>query len=287
MRPRCSMSIARMSNGFAVRGMRTPCRQSSRFRVSTTNGPNWRYEWRGVSAVMIVRLVHGAGENGQNLVDFNSFHNFSSLPTRLDPAVTVRSRSVACTLEGGECPMDARRGLTIVAVAIAAMSASAASVSAQIITATVSGSVRDGTGAALPGATVTLESEKRGTKLDDAVTTANCDFVFPNVAADAYVIQASLDGFKTLRRAGITVSPGDRLVVPALVLEVGALAETVTVTAESPLIQLGSGERSFTVATESVQNLPISNRSFVQLASIAPGVGGGTNPARIGGGGAN
>jgi len=175
----------------------------------------------------------------------------------------------------------------ILAAAVAIL-AHALVASAQVTTATVSGSVRDSTGGALPGATVTLTSETRGTRLADTVTNANGDFVIPNVTADAYVIQVSLDGFKLLRRSGIAVSPGDRLVVPALVLEVGALAETVVVTAESPLIQLGSGERSFTVTTESVQNLPISNRSFVQLATIAPGVAGtGTNPARIGGGGAN
>src|SRR5207244_11400330 len=116
----------------------------------------------------------------------------------------------------------------------------------------------------------------------------NGDCLFPDVTADTDVVQVTVDGFKTLKRSGIKVSPGDRMVMGTLTIEVGALAETVLVTAESPVVQLGSGERSFTVTTEAVQNLPISNRSFVQLATIAPGVAGtGTNPARIGGGGAN
>src|SRR5439155_19997838 len=64
--------------------------------------------------------------------------------------------------------------------------------------------------------------------------------------------------------------------------------ETISVVSELPLLQTQSAERSFTIATESVQNFPISNRSFVQLATIAPGVAGtGTNPARLGGGGQN
>ena len=161
-------------------------------------------------------------------------------------------------------------------------------VTAQIVNATVSGSVRDTTGSALPGAAVTLISDTRGTRLADVFSNPNGDFVVPNVTPDTYTIQVTLDGFKTLRRSGIVVSAGDRAVLSAMTLDVGSLSETVTVTAEVRLIQAGSGERSFTVNTESVQNLPISNRSFVQLATIAPGVAGtGNNPARIGGGGAN
>jgi hypothetical protein len=184
--------------------------------------------------------------------------------------------------------MIARTSITILAATTIALGAITAPATAQITTATVSGSVRDTTGGALPGATITLVSETRGTRLADVVTNSNGDFVFPNVTADTYIVQVTMAGFKTLKRSGIKVSPGDRMVMGTLTIEVGALAETVMVTAESPVIQLGSGERSFAVTTESVQNLPISNRSFVQLATIAPGVAGtGTNPARIGGGGAN
>ena len=56
-----------------------------------------------------------------------------------------------------------------------------------------------------------------------------------------------MDGFKTVRRQGINVSGGDRVVGPALTLEVGGATETVNVTAEAPLIQAQSGERSFAV----------------------------------------
>src|SRR4029079_10826103 len=62
------------------------------------------------------------------------------------------------------------------------------------------------------------------------------------------------------------------------------LAETVQVTSEAALVNTQSGERSFTITTESVENLPIANRSFTALASLAPGV---TGTTRIGGGGGN
>ena len=99
-----------------------------------------------------------------------------------------------------------------------------------------------------------------------------------------------MDGFKTIERSGITVSPGDRVALPTLTIEVGGLEETVTVAGESPLIQSRTGERSFTVTTDSVQNLPISNRSFTSLTALAPGVDQPTNsnnPGRLGGGGSN
>ena len=158
---------------------------------------------------------------------------------------------------------------------------------AQMTTGTVIGAVRDSTGAVVPGATVALVSESRVRQVGETVTDATGDFVLPNVEADTYTIQVSLEGFKTLRQTGIDVSPGDRLRLPALVIEVGTLTETVQVTGETPLIQASSGERSFTVPTTSVENLPISNRNFTALALLTPGVesGGAATARRIGGGG--
>ena len=88
-----------------------------------------------------------------------------------------------------------------------------------------------------------------------------------------------LTGFKTTTRSGVTVSPGDRVTVPALVLQLGALKEVVQVKAEAALIQANSAERSFTVDTAAVTNLPVQGRSFTQLAALAPGV---TGTTRIG-----
>lgn len=158
---------------------------------------------------------------------------------------------------------------------------------AQVTSATVSGSVKDAQGGVLPGARVTLISETRGTQLSDVFTNLTGDFVVANVPPDRYTVQITMDGFKMLQRDGLLVNTGDRLGLGTITIDVGALAETVLVKGESPLIQTQSGERSFTIATEAVANLPIANRSFVGLASMAPGVGSGNNPARIGGGGAN
>ena len=70
-------------------------------------------------------------------------------------------------------------------------------------------------------------------------------------------------------------------------LDVGALAETVSVTGEASAIQASSGERSFTVSREAVENLPVASRSYMALAVLSPGVTLDNNntPVRLGGGG--
>jgi hypothetical protein len=158
------------------------------------------------------------------------------------------------------------------------------SIGAQITTGTITGTIKDTQGGVMPGATVTLISDTRGTKSTPVVTSGSGDFVFPNVAADTYTIQVEMPSFKTLKRSGVTVSPGSRAALGDLTIEVGGTSEVIDVRGEAPVIQATTGERSFTVTTESVQNLPIANRGFSALASLAPGVSG-TN--RLGGGGAN
>ena len=70
----------------------------------------------------------------------------------------------------------------------------------QITTGTIVGTIKDPQGGVIPGATLTLTSESRGTQLVDATTNASGDFVFANVPPDRYTIQVAMDGFKTLRR---------------------------------------------------------------------------------------
>ena len=110
-------------------------------------------------------------------------------------------------------------------------------------------------GAAIPGALVGFMEPNQGQpqRVHDR---RPGNYTFPNVTPDTYTIEVVLSGFKTAKRAGVAVSPGDRIVVPAVVLEIGQLQEVVQVKAEAPLVKASSGERSFTVTTDAVQNLP-------------------------------
>jgi len=160
---------------------------------------------------------------------------------------------------------------------------------AQITTGTVSGNVKDPTGGVIPGATVVLTSETRGTT-SVAVTNETGNFVFPNVAPDTYTVEVTLQSFKTVRFPGVAVSGGDRVGIPPVTLAPGALAETVTVIAESPLVQTQSGERSFAITSNQIENLPIARGNFTSLTAFTPGVvatGASAGGTRLGGAGQN
>jgi hypothetical protein len=168
--------------------------------------------------------------------------------------------------------------------------ATATPISAQITTGTVMGTIKDPQGGVIPGATIVLVSEARGTRSAPAVTNGSGDFVVPNVTADRYTIEVMMDGFKTLTRRGVAVSGGDRVAVPALTLEVGGATETVNVSAEAALVQSSSGERSFAISTEQIENLPINHGNFTSLTALTPGVVSGGPSAggtRLGGAGQN
>ena len=141
--------------------------------------------------------------------------------------------------------MKGRSALLVLGVFLALVLGWGPPVLAQVTTGNVFGTVKDTQGGVLPGATVVLTSETRGTKIAPVVTNETGDFVVPNVTADTYTVEVSMQGFKTLLRKGVAVSGGDRVQLGSLVLEVGTLTETVQVTGETPLVQASSGERSF------------------------------------------
>src|SRR5262249_3763917 len=140
---------------------------------------------------------------------------------------------------------------------------------------TVTGTIKDSTGGVVPGATVVLLSESKGTRSVPAITNATGDYVFPNITADTYTIEVALTGFRAVSRAGIIVSAGERVSVPILTLEPGGTQEAVTVVAESPMIQMSSGERSFAISAEQIENLPINRSNFTSVIVFTPGVASG------------
>ena len=165
-----------------------------------------------------------------------------------------------------------RIACSIIACLIVALFLLPPSAPAQITTGTISGRIVDATGGVIPGASVILVSETRGTKTAPVSTNQTGDYVFPNVAADTYSIEVTLSGFKTTRRTGVVVSGADRVGVPPLTLEVGGTVETVTVSAEAALIQTQSGERSFAITTSQIESLPVQRGNFTSVMALTPGV---------------
>ena len=133
--------------------------------------------------------------------------------------------------------MSGVRRLRICVMALAVLGTVASSATAQLTTGSVGGTVKDAQGGVIPGATVTLLSETRGTRSVPVLTSATGDFVFPNLPADTYTIEVEMPSFKTLKQTGITVNPGPQVAVGTLTLQIGGATETVSVKGESPLIQ--------------------------------------------------
>src|SRR5437870_3271728 len=128
--------------------------------------------------------------------------------------------------------MFLKRNLGRLGAVLIVVSTIAGAASAQILTGTVVGTVKDAQGGVIPGATVTTISATRGTRSTPVVTSATGDFVVPNVTADTYTVEVSMPSFKTLQRPGINVSAGERVSVGSLVIEIGGTSETVEVKGE-------------------------------------------------------
>ena len=141
---------------------------------------------------------------------------------------------------------------------------------AQTTSATVSGVVQDSQGGVLPGVTVTMTSRTQGNAMT-AVTDDGGRFVFPIVRPDTYTMQVTLQGFKTLERTNVVVSANDRLAIGALTLEVGALSEEVSVTGRVVELQSASGERSFTLESETLKNIANNGRALFNFVTLVPG----------------
>ena len=134
--------------------------------------------------------------------------------------------------------------------------------------ATITGQVTDSTGAAIPNATVVVKNVSTGVERQAQSNEDGNYTVFPLIPGD-YTITVEQQGFKKYVQ-NLTLNARDRRPV-AVVLEVGALTETVTVTDEAPLIQDSSTSQSLVSGTQVIE-LPLNNRNFLKLTELIPGV---------------
>ncbi|PYQ17787.1 MAG: hypothetical protein DMF79_16635, partial [Acidobacteria bacterium] len=160
---------------------------------------------------------------------------------------------------------------TVVAFVGALLLAAHAPLEAQTTSASVSGSVKDSQGGALPGAAVTLTSRTQGGALT-ATTDSEGRFVFAIVRPDAYTLKISMAGFKTLERANVVVNANDKFSAGVVALQVGDMTEEISVLARVSELQAQSGERSFTLENEALKNIANNGRSVFTFATLVPGV---------------
>jgi Carboxypeptidase regulatory-like domain len=175
-----------------------------------------------------------------------------------------------------------RSKATVLIIFSAALFFAVSSSNAQDIVGRISGTVTDPSGAAIPGAKVTIVNE--ATKSARQLTADQSGyFVADQLPAGSYAVTGENTGFKKTTRSGNVVTAGGRLTVD-LALQIGAQTETVFVTAVGETANTTSGEISTTVTGEQVKNLALNQRHYETLVGLVPGAvlqGSGTNPAAL------
>ena len=143
-------------------------------------------------------------------------------------------------------------------------------VSAQVVGATISGTVVDPSGAKISGAEVTVKNVE--TAISTTTTTkAEGLFDIPNLQPGNYEVLVTAPGFSTLLRKGIVLNVGQELILN-LNMQVGGVNQQVTVTAEAPTVNLANATIGGLVNERTVEELPLNGRSWTDLAVLEPGV---------------
>ncbi len=148
---------------------------------------------------------------------------------------------------------------------------SAAAGYSQQATGTISGSVRDASGAAISSAELKLVSVATGAQRQTPADEAG-NFVFSSMLPGEYRLTVQSAGFKSFERKGVILTASERLSVGALTLEVGSVEERVTVMAQGAAVQTVSAERSAAITGTQVENLLLYGRSVASLVALSPGV---------------
>ncbi len=134
-------------------------------------------------------------------------------------------------------------------------------------TAQISGTVKDESGGVLPGATVTVTQMATGFSRT-VVTDENGFFVLPNLPIGPYRLEVSLSGFRTYQQTGLVLQVNSSPVIN-VVLALGALEESVTVEAASPLVETRNPGVGTVVENERILALPLDGRQVTDLILVS------------------
>jgi hypothetical protein len=133
---------------------------------------------------------------------------------------------------------------------------------AQTAEATISGVITDATGGALPGVSVTATHGQTGQR-HGATSNAEGVYALRSLPIGPYVIEAELSGFHRYRGEGLTLTTGATVPLD-IKLSIGELTDTVTVSAEAPLLSARTSEMSQLIESRSVEGMPLGAAAVVQ-----------------------
>jgi hypothetical protein len=142
--------------------------------------------------------------------------------------------------------------------------------SGQTATGEIAGTVRDSTGAVLPGVTLTITHQASGQQRQLA-TDANGNYRVPALPVGEYSIKAELPDFKTQLRQGVVLQVGRQAQID-LTMEVGSIEQAIRIDASAPPIQTANAELSEIIDNARVTMLPLNGRRFVDLTLLSDNV---------------
>jgi hypothetical protein len=142
--------------------------------------------------------------------------------------------------------------------------------SAQANSGEIDGVVTDAQGGVLPGASISAVHLESGYRLERLTDVSGRFFLAP-LPVGRYDISITLSGFRSLTQRGVIVLVGQRIHLP-LTLQIGQILDSITVTAEAPMLNAASAEVSDIIDNHHVERLPLNGRQFLQLAQLGEGV---------------
>jgi hypothetical protein len=160
-------------------------------------------------------------------------------------------------------------GLGLVVMALVALLCGADAVWGQDVTATITGTVTDPSGAALAGVTVTAKEADRGT-IWTAQTNEAGIFSLLHIPIGIYELKAEMKGFKTAVRPSLTLDLNQTARVD-FKMAMGQVTETIEVTSEVPLLQADNATVSTIIDAATNEALPLATRNYVELTLLSPG----------------
>ena len=162
------------------------------------------------------------------------------------------------------------RRLTTFLTVAALVGVTAAPALAQVGRTELRGTVTDETGGALPGVTVFIQNEADGT-FREVITGGDGSYFAAQLLPGTFSVTAALPGFSTFQTTGFELRVGQTLPLD-IILGVGALEETVTVSGQAPLVDLTSAEVGGTLDSQELTEMPLQNRSAFAAISLLPGI---------------
>jgi hypothetical protein len=145
----------------------------------------------------------------------------------------------------------------------------AALAQAQETRGTISGAVLDATGAVLANAKVTATEVRTGV-VNATISDASGQYNIPFLPPGEYEIKAEAKGFRSFVRKGIHLLSSEHPVID-IALQVGDTSETVTISAEAPLIETANASTGQSITTKQVEDFPLNGRNPIMVAQLALG----------------